>query len=100
MRDINKNGRRICEIKVREPLQKMKTCFVVVTKHHIIGTVDIYGEWDFQQANEKENYKQINTYFVLYIYNSQYKNKEKNKLLFTFFLLFFTLESKIINARQ
>ena len=34
-------------------------CFVVVTKHHIIGTADVNGEWDFQiqQANEEENKK-------------------------------------------
>ena len=50
MRDINKNGRRICEIKVREPLQKMKTCFVVVTKHHIIGTADVNGEMGFSNS--------------------------------------------------
>ena len=72
-----------------------------MTKHHIIGTADVNGEWDFQiqQADEKENYKQIKTFYFLYIYNSQYNNKQNNKRLFTF-LLFFTLESKVINARQ
>ena len=80
-----------------------KTCFVV-TKHHIIGTADMNGKWDFQfqQANEKENYKQIDTYFMFYIFtiHSTITNKQKKKLLFTFSLLFFTLESKVINAKQ
>ena len=62
------------------------------------------GEWDYQiqQGNDEENYKQIKTYFMFYIFtihSSQYNNKQKNKLLFTF-LLFVTLESKAINARQ
>ena len=61
--------------------QNENKCFVVVTKHHIIiGTADVInGKLDFQiqQANEKENYKQIKTYYVLYIYNSQYNNKQR-----------------------
>ena len=70
-----------------------------MTKHHIIGTADVNGEWDFQiqQANEKENYKQIKTCLMFYIFtmhSTQY-NIITNK---NFFLLFscslFTLESK------
>ena len=66
-------------------------CFFVVTKHHGIVTAVVNGQQDFQipQANEKEDYKQIKTYFMFYIlftiHSTQYarENKEK-KLLFTF----------------